>query len=213
MLLFAGLVAVVTHTSKWRICTINHVLLFLFLLSKFIVMSEAIFSKEGLVTELNNNTDLLLQTLTGFSKEQFNKIPFEGSWTAGQVAEHLYKSELGFPSLFKTKLTDTERAIDEKMQMIRSTFLNFDTKMKSPDFILPGNDEQDPETMAKLFDASRKAINEVVNTIDLSQTVADIPFPGMGTFTGWEWLCFTTCHSIRHTRQLQNIHAELNPAS
>jgi hypothetical protein len=166
-------------------------------------------SKEELVTELNMNTSELLQVLAQFSKEEFNTIPFEGGWTAGQVAEHLYKSESGVPSLFQTRLVKTERDPDEKTEVIRSVFLDFSTKMKSPDFILPTESEKDPQEMADAFAANRKTVKAIIATADLTQTIADVSFPKLGTFTGLEWICFMSCHSQRHTHQLKKIYERL----
>lgn len=45
--------------------------------------------------------ELLWAVLDGFKPEQLNKIPFEGSWTPRQVAEHImkYQNEIsGFHS-------------------------------------------------------------------------------------------------------------------
>ena len=176
-------------------------------------MPAVTFSKEELLKDLHANTVDLLAILSRFSKEDFNKIPFAESWTAGQVAQHLYKAESGVPMLFKMELSETERAIDEKMPIIRSVFLNFDTKLKSPDFILPDAEEKDPEEFVKNFTANRQAVDEIIATADLTKTVTGLSLPQMGTLTGWEWICFMTSHAIRHTRQLQNIYAALHPAS
>ncbi len=176
-------------------------------------MPDATFSKEELLKELHTNTGDLLAILSRFSKEDFNKIPFAESWTAGQVAQHLYKAESGVPMLFNMELTETERAMDEKMPIIRSVFLNFETKLQSPDFILPDAEEKDPEEFVANFARNRETVDEIIATADLTKTVTGLSLPQMGTLTGWEWICFMTCHAMRHTRQLQNIYAALHPAS
>lgn len=176
-------------------------------------MPVATFSKEALLEELHTNTHDLLAVLSRFSNEDFNKVPFAESWTAGQVAQHLYKAESGVPMLFQMELTATERPIDEKMPMIRSVFLNFDTKLQSPDFILPDAEPKDPAIFVEGFTRNREAVDKIIATADLTKTVAGLSLPQMGTLTGWEWICFMTAHAIRHTRQLQNIYAALHPAS
>ena len=126
-------------------------------------MPVTTFSKESLLQELHTNTHDLLAILSRFSNEDFNKIPFAESWTAGQVAQHLYKAESGVPSLFQMELAGTERAIDEKMPVIRSIFLNFDTKMQSPDFILPDAETKDPAEFVEVFTRNCEAVDTEID--------------------------------------------------
>ncbi len=52
---------------------------------------------QKLLHELDKAARALLETIADFSQEQYNKVPFAGSWTAGQVSEHLLKSIGGMP--------------------------------------------------------------------------------------------------------------------
>ena len=168
------------------------------------------FSAEKLLSDLDKCTTDLLQTISMFSPRQFNAIPFEGSWSAGQVAEHLLKSESGLPSLFQGNTKQPNRPVDEKMETIRSTFLDFESKFESPDFIRPSAEPKNQEIILEAFGKSRKEINRVIGITDMSNCFTDFPFPQMGIFTGWEWIYFLTCHSIRHTRQMKNIYSILS---
>ena len=44
---------------------------------------------ENLALEIEQSVDNFIDTLSKFNDEQVNTIPFAGSWTAGQVADHL----------------------------------------------------------------------------------------------------------------------------
>ena len=96
--------------------------------------------KEQLILDFNETTQELLSTLYSFRQEKFNKIPFEGSWTAGQVAEHLFKSESNIPNVLKGNSKTTGRNPFEKAPIIESVFLDFSKKLQSPEFILPSPD-------------------------------------------------------------------------
>jgi hypothetical protein len=165
---------------------------------------------EILLADLDSNTNELLQTIAAFTNEQFNVVPYKGSWTAGQVAEHLLKAESGIPVVLKGNSKSTERPADEKMETIRSIFLDFDTKMESPDFILPSEEPKEKEIFLDGFQKNRIAVKELAGCIDLSRSFTDFPFPGIDVLTGMEWLFFMTCHSKRHTRQLKNIYTIVN---
>ena len=47
---------------------------------------------QEVITELQNTATELMQVLEAFTQEQLNNIPFEGSWTAAQVAQHILLS-------------------------------------------------------------------------------------------------------------------------
>lgn len=167
-----------------------------------------------LLHELDVTARDLLQTMAGFSQGQFNKTPFEGSWTAGQVSEHLLKSVEGIPDLMAghTKPT-TERKPDEQVMTIESIFLDFDVRMKSPDFILPSVGPHDRNVFLTGFRTCMDEIAARARTMDLTVTCTDFPFPGIGELTRWEWICFGICHARRHTHQLKNIYRHVSLAA
>ncbi|MCI0716363.1 MAG: DinB family protein [Chlorobi bacterium] len=166
---------------------------------------------KNLLTEFEETTACLLQTLSSFTDEQFNHVPFKGSWTAGQVAEHLFKSESNAVQVLNgnTQAT-TDRKPDANEEAFRLSFLNFEIKFQSPGFVLPSDEPKNPEEFLKRFKKTREDIRKIIKTGDLTLTCADFSFPGMGELTRQEWLCFVNCHSIRHTRQLKNIYERLN---
>jgi hypothetical protein len=165
--------------------------------------------KEQLILDFNETTQELLSTISSFRQEEFNKIPFEGSWTAGQVAEHLFKSESNIPNVLKGNSKITERNPFEKTAIIESVFLDFSKKLQSPEFILPSSDPKNKEDLIKGFETTRKELRNLIETSDLTKTFTDFPFPQIGELTGWEWICFAVSHSKRHIRQLKNIAEKL----
>ena len=162
--------------------------------------------EKAILVAIDETTNDLLHTISLFTPEQFNTIPFEGSWTAAQVAEHIYKSESGLPTVWKSRTVAAERAPDEKAPIIRSIFLDFTTKLKSPDFILPSNEPQEKETLYNAIKSNREEISKLAASTDLTKTFPDFPFPTIGELTGLVWATFIVCHSKRHTFQLKNIY-------
>jgi len=165
---------------------------------------------ENILIEFDETTADLLKTISSFSQEQFNRIPFEGSWTAGQVAEHLFKSESNAARVLKGNTTPTtDRKPDANEEAFRSSFLNFEIKFQSPGFVLPSDEPKDKEEFLNGFKKTREDIKKIIDTEDLTLTCAEFSFPGMGELTKQEWICFVNCHSIRHTRQMKNIYEKL----
>lgn len=154
--------------------------------------------------ELQSTTDELVRLLSSFSKEQFNKVPFEGSWTAGQLAEHMHKS-YGVAELLYGPVKETKRDPAEKVKQIKEIFLNFDTKMKSPDFIVPENKAYDKSTLLNSLHESIEKIKHGTATLNLDETCTAFALPGLGEMTRTEWIYFVIYHTQRHVHQLKNI--------
>jgi hypothetical protein len=163
--------------------------------------------KKDILNAIDETTDQLLTQIALFSQEKFNTVPFEGSWTAAQVAEHIYKSETGIPKIWQGNTVVTTRPVDEKVNILKSIFLDFSSKLKSPDFILPSGGTQQVETLYNAIQSNRAIIRHLIETIDLNLTFTDASFPQLGELTGIEWASFLIYHSKRHTLQLQNIFA------
>ncbi len=166
--------------------------------------------QEKILESFNQTTVQLLQTISAFSQDEFNKLPFEGSWTAAQFADHLYKSEKGITKLLTGNSVKTTRAADEKLKMIETAFLDFTTKLKSPESILPTRELQNVMTVHNLLLKNREAISELINTVDLHKTFTGATLPGLGELTGIEWISFLMAHCKRHVFQLNNIFERLN---
>lgn len=167
-------------------------------------------NSQEILNDFTQSADDLLQTLSLFSKEEFNRVPFEGSWTAGQVAEHVHKSASGLPHVLNGSVKETERATDALIPTLASIFLDFTTKLQSPDFIIPSNGPHDKEEMIQAMTKTMEKIKSTASATDLHKTCTSFPFPQMGEMTGLEWLFFSSAHSKRHTNQLKNIYRKLN---
>jgi hypothetical protein len=156
--------------------------------------------------ELITTRQAFLQTLALFTPDNFNTIPFSDSWTPGQVAEHVFKSVDGVPQLLQTDGLPTGRDPALHVANLRAMFLDFETKMKSPPFILPSNEPKDIQPLSQALANQLAAIIEAAQTIDTSLTVANFEFPGSGPVTRLELLNFISVHTQRHTHQLKEIH-------
>ncbi len=89
-------------------------------------------NKEELKQQVTETFDGFIALVASFGDEEINKIPFEGSWTPGQVADHMINGTSGIPRLVHAQVEATSRAADEKVQAIKDVFLDFSLKMKAP---------------------------------------------------------------------------------
>ena len=154
---------------------------------------------------------IIIESTGDPKRYRVGQIPFKGSWTAGQVAEHLAKSISGIPGLLVTETKDVERDPFEKCAVINSIFLNFEEKYQAPSFTLPSDTPKQVLHFTNVFTRTSDEINHLMRERDMTKVFTRFPFPQVGELTGWEWICFAASHSIRHTRQLENIFNHVNP--
>lgn len=138
-----------------------------------------------------------------------NIVPFEGSWTAGQLAQHMILSNGGFAEMMSGPSQDTQRKPDEKVEMIRSTFLDFSRKLKSPDFIQPPNIHYQKDDLLKKLAVIQKNLDQAMDSSDLNKTCTLFELPVLGALTRLEAAHFIVCHTQRHIHQLKNILSQL----
>lgn len=157
-----------------------------------------------LLGEFDKATSELMQLITAFDEKQFNTVPFEGSWTAGQLAEHLRKSYEAKKTL-QHPVKAADRKPDTFIEPIKKDFLNFTNKFNSPAFIVPEKKNYNKEVLLAQISQSREQIMEAIKTLDLLEGTSFV-LPGCGELTRLELIYFMVFHTQRHIHQLKNIY-------
>lgn len=165
--------------------------------------------KQQAISELQEANARFRDVLNAFTQEQFNKVPFSGSWTAAQVADHILKSQASAPEFFQGTVQATERAPDAQIAGIRDIMMNFDAKMQAPDFILPSESPLDKGELLQALQQTDEATRKVAQELDLTATCMDFEVPVLGNMTRLEWIYFMVYHTRRHTQQLEMIRQHL----
>lgn len=163
-------------------------------------MDTALF--HPLVDETYTN---LVKEIRDFPEKYFNEIPFEGSWTAGQLCQHLVMSNKGFLLLLKGEVKPTGRDPYKWVETIRRDFLDFSQKNTSPDTVNPIMKEYDRN---KILNQTEKIFSELgtcINGLDVTLTCTMFELPLYGFLTRIEAVAFMIYHSKRHTVQLETI--------
>lgn len=161
--------------------------------------------KTALQRDIVETFKKLNETLSSFSDEEINTVPFKGSWTPGQVVQHIILGNSGYPELFAGNTKPTIRKYDEHVKELEGIFLNFNTKMDAPDFLKPEAKNYNKNALTlSLLKIESDLLNASENH-DLTVTCLDFQVPGFENFTIYEWINFALVHSQRHTHQLQKI--------
>jgi hypothetical protein len=165
--------------------------------------------KKEMFDEWCKTSDELLQLIFRANEKELNEIPFEKSWTAAQVAEHLLKS-YGIVEVLKASQTKSKRAADEKVAQLKDFFLNFNLKANAAPAILPSENQIDKEKLLDSLKSRIEEIKEVIKTKDLSEVCETVALPVFGSLTKVEWLYLVFFHTQRHIHQIKNILKILN---
>lgn len=164
---------------------------------------------ETILTDIDQTFVNLHQLILSFDETQLNDIPFAGSWTAGQVAQHLILANSGFIEIMQGPVKDTERRPDQQIEQIKKDFLNFGLKMESPEFILPLPMSYNKHRQLGTLENIRSELLNLIRTNDLSKTCLTFELPVYGFLTRLEAVYFVNYHTQRHTHQLKNIYHHL----
>jgi len=159
--------------------------------------------KESLIEVLGRTTSQLVQKVQRFDELEINAIPFANSWTAAQVADHLTKSNNSISKAMLLNGTTINRNPRARVEELQKIFLDFDSKLKSPDFILPSKDIYEKEVVMNNLKWSVEKLMEVGSESELSEMINHRAF---GDITKFEILYFVQFHTLRHIHQLDKIY-------
>lgn len=160
---------------------------------------------ENFAPQIKPTFEAIVLEIGRFSDEDFNKVPFKGSWTPGQVCQHVKLSVQGMPGLWQGNVVTPDRKPDAHVKMLADVFLDFSTKLDSPDFILPEAKKYSQEEFVRFFTDFAKKLQPLAETLDMGQLCVGFEFPNSGPLTRQELLAFLLFHTQRHTNQLKKI--------
>lgn len=161
--------------------------------------------KTEIVKELKDTITEFQNLISFFNEEQLNAVLFQGSWTPGQVAQHIIMANSGFADVLNGPTSKTDRPADEWVERIKSDFLNFNIKMTSPDFIDPILKTYNKERLLAKLETIKGNISDAITTLDLEPTCTSFELPVYGGLTRLESVYFVIYHTMRHIQQLKKI--------
>ena len=144
----------------------------------------------------------LTQIISVLNDEQLNTIPFEGSWTVGQVTEHIIKSSSGIPD---GNTTAPNREIDSYVPELKKIFENMEEKAQADPSLWPGDAPHDSNVLLQALEENKQALLQIALQKEPDDLCMDMEFPTLAYLTRYEWLSFIIVHTRRHTNQIRNI--------
>lgn len=100
-----------------------------------------------------------------------------------------------------------DRQPDARVPELKDVFLNFSTKLQSPDFILPTEKKYDKEILINCFNNVSSQLIIAINNANGDEAIVN---PALGEITKEEMTYFVVYHTRRHIHQLQTIFQTIN---
>ncbi|HMH31575.1 MAG TPA: DinB family protein [Puia sp.] len=158
--------------------------------------------KKEILAAINEPISGMLELMSGLDPKEVNIVPYKDSWTAGMLFRHVSKSLKAMSKAMSSDARPAERDPGEKIPELKKTFLDFSTKLKSPDFIVPEEGPYEKQAIfAELNDAYIQLRGSSVHA-NLSDLVKGLP---LGDITKLEILHFVLYHVQRHKHQMEKI--------
>ncbi|MEP7258558.1 MAG: DinB family protein [Flavitalea sp.] len=170
-------------------------------------MTSEVSDKKELLPAIHAAIEELLNLLSPLDNKAINTVPYQDSWTAGQLLRHVTKSIDGIDQALLTTGEPAGRAPDKRIEELKKIFLDFSHKMKSPDFIIPEDIFYEKQVVAEELHSAEKRLLEAAGNAPLTEMVNSLP---LGPITKLELLHFTLFHTQRHLNQMKKIREALS---
>jgi len=158
---------------------------------------------QELIQEIDSTISQFLDMISMLDNNKINEVPFEDSWTAAQLFNHILKSTSGIVQAMKMDGKSVERNSEEKVAELKNIFLDFSSKFQSPKEIVPDNGPFEREKIIDDLTICFKDLKFYSSNTNLNEGIDGGP---LGSITKYELLHFVLYHSQRHLRQMKRIY-------
>ena len=161
--------------------------------------NEILSATSDAITEL---TDLM----QAVDDNKVNTIPYDGSWTAPQLLRHVTKSINGMTKAIHMDAKPAERDPGERIEQLKTIFLDFSKKLTQPEFIKPEEQVYEKQASIEELKTAFHQFKESAGHTNLDELVEGLP---LGPITKLEIIHFVLYHTQRHLHQMKRICAAL----
>ncbi|MFI5130861.1 MAG: DinB family protein [Chitinophagales bacterium] len=165
-------------------------------------MATVILDKNEISTAIGEAISQLIDLMLSIDENKINTVPYEGSWTAPQLLTHVTKSINAMAKAMLMDAKPAEREPGERIEQLKEIFLDFSTKLKSPDFIVPEEGTYERQSTIDKLSKSFTRFKENTNHANLNDLVEGLP---LGPITKLEIIHFVLFHTHRHLHQMKKI--------
>lgn len=165
-------------------------------------------NKYKVVTEIDNINEKMFELFRKFDDSNFNKKEYQVGWSAGDLAEHLLLLDKKMIQILDGEKEPTKRDPEEKIEWLKSVFLNIENKRTAPEHLTPSNVDKDFKEILTELTQTRQELINIAGTRDLTLLCVNYEHKTFGMLTVAELIYLIIYHTERHIIQLNRILAE-----
>jgi len=165
-------------------------------------MATETADKNEIITAIGDAVLQFTDLMSSVENDKINMVPYEGSWTAPQLLRHVSKSISGMAKAMHLDAKPTERNPGERIEELKTVFLDLSKKLKSPEFIIPEEGTYEKQFTIDDLNKSFNQFKDNANNVNLNEQVEGLP---LGPITKLEIMHFTLFHTQRHLHQMEKI--------
>lgn len=160
---------------------------------------------------LQDSMEATIKAVEALSDAQWNYKAAPDKWSAGQVSEHILKSEALLFGVVEKTLTapvnpDWAAQTESKTAMLEKAVLNRDQKFQAPEPLQPSGSLTRADFIKQFREARARTIKYAEETNEpLKEHTAD--HPALKTLNGYQWLLLMPLHNMRHNLQIDEVKA------
>jgi DinB superfamily len=158
--------------------------------------------KKELLASIHEPISGMLDLMSQLDNKKVNTVPYKNSWTAGMLFRHVSKSLNAMSKAMRMDGRPAGRDEAEKIPELKKTFLDFSSKMKSPEFIVPEEGLYEKQAICDELNNSFEHLKQSTAHAELPDLVEGLP---LGAITKLEILHFVLYHTQRHLNQMKKI--------
>ena len=140
-----------------------------------------------------------------------------GTWSAGEVLEHLHRVESGIAHLLTRSLEHAKAAGLAPESEVSSVLATLDTlrltdrsrRMSAPELVMPRGELAAAQGMVALVESRQALISALREADGLALGQVTRVHPTVGPLNLYQWVLFVGHHEARHAGQLQDIARQL----
>jgi hypothetical protein len=165
-------------------------------------MATEAFNTNEILSAIDDAVSQITNLLLAVDDDKVNTIPYEGSWTAPQLLRHVTKSINAMTNAMQMDAKTTERNPGERIEQLKTIFLDFSKKLVQPEFITPEERIYEKRASIDELDGSFNQFKESAERANVNDLIEGLP---LGPITKLEIIHFVLYHTQRHLHQMKKI--------
>jgi len=162
--------------------------------------------KASLLAHLDGGRKALLDALSGVTEDLAGRVPAPGSWSVLECVEHVTVSEAYLLSQIASA-SESRNAVPNRQReaLILSRGADRAKGLTAPDVAAPTGRFSTLQTAVEEFIAARERTVRFVENCEDDLRAKNTSHPLVGTVNCYEMLLMIAVHSLRHSRQIEEV--------